>query len=302
MSVSESLTQGFQNWLIIEKGLSHNSVEAYMHDLGILNQYFDSLSLQPDPREVTVATLRDFLSWLQQFSFLASSQARILSGIRAFFDFLVHTRYTDQNPVSLLSAPRIARKLPEVLSVAEIDRMLASIDLSKPEGHRNKAIIETLYSCGLRVSELVNLKMTNLHAEQEYIRVVGKGNKERLVPIGSAALHEIGLYVENYRKHLQVAPADANVLFLNHYGRKMTRVMVFYIVRQAASLAEIGKTISPHTLRHSFATHMVEGGANLRVVQDILGHASITTTEIYTHLDTSFLRDTLYSCHPLYRK
>jgi integrase/recombinase XerD len=245
---------------------------------------------------VTYPDLKDFLVWLASDNQNARTQSRILSGIRSFFRFLLIEGEIEENPASLIESPKIGLKLPEVLSVAEIERLIGVIDLSKPEGHRNKAIIETLYGCGLRVSELVNLHLTDIHRGEGFVMVTGKGNKQRLVPIGSKALKEIDIYMAD-RNRLPVI-SDRNILFLNRRGRKLTRAMIFAIIKDLAARADIRKKISPHTFRHSFATHLIEGGADLRAVQEMLGHESILTTEIYTHIDRSFLRDTLIMFHP----
>ncbi|TFH50023.1 MAG: tyrosine recombinase XerD, partial [Bacteroidia bacterium] len=249
-----------------------------------------------DPGSVTYTDLSDFLAYNAPGSDSARTQARMISGIRAFYKYLLIEGTVTDNPTTLLESPKLGLKLPEVLSVAEIDRIIAAIDLSKPEGHRNKAMIETMYSCGLRVSELVNMRMTDIHRNEGFVIVTGKGNKQRLVPVGATALREIDSYLEK-RRLLNII-TDQNILFLNRRGKRLTRVMVFTIIKNLATAAGIRKNISPHTFRHSFATHLVEGGADLRAVQEMLGHESITTTEIYTHIDRSYLRDTLIMFHP----
>ncbi len=283
----------FETFLRLEKSLSPNSVEAYMNDISKLSSYIGDAK---KPAEVTYSDLRDFvLSFGEEYD-NARTQSRLLSGIRAFYRYLLLEDIIKENPATLLESPKVGLKLPEVLSVSEIDRLIEAIDLSKAEGHRNKAIIETLYGCGLRVSELVNLRISDLHPREGYVAVTGKGNKQRLVPVGQRALDEIELYME--RRTLLPAIYDRNILFLNRRGRKLTRVMIFTIIKDLASRAGIKKTISPHTFRHSFATHMVEAGADLRAVQEMLGHESILTTEIYTHIDRSYLKDTLILFHP----
>ena len=288
--------RSFGSYLRIEKSLSPNSVEAYLNDLGKLRSYIESEKAGKDPGSVSYSDLSDFLAHTPQGSDSARTQARMISGIRAFYKYLLIEGIVNDNPTTLLESPRLGLKLPEVLSVVEIDRIIAAIDLSKPEGHRNKAMIETMYGCGLRVSELVNMKLTDIHRDDGFVTVTGKGNKQRLVPVGSTALREIDSYFEK-RKLMHVI-IDQNILFLNRRGKRLTRVMVFTIIKNLATAAGIRKNISPHTFRHSFATHLVEGGADLRAVQEMLGHESITTTEIYTHIDRSYLRDTLIMFHP----
>jgi integrase/recombinase XerD len=291
----------FKYYLKLEKSLSENTVKAYLSDLSYLADFHHTKS----PLELILSDLEAFISQ-SHFEGLsdktegisARSQARLVSSVKAFYKFLSIENSISYNPSELLESPRIGRKLPDVLSVAEIDALENAIDLSKPEGHRNKAIIETLYSCGLRVSELLNLHLADLFFEEGYIRVTGKGNKQRLVPVGEYAVEAINLYVNSYRNHLNINPKHSHILFLNRRGSQLTRVMIFTIIKELALLAGIQKNISPHTLRHSFATHLIEGGADLRVVQDMLGHESILTTEIYTHLDRDFLRQTVLDHHP----
>jgi integrase/recombinase XerD len=286
----------FEIYLRLEKSLSQNSIEAYLNDISKLEQFFKETGRGVKPAGVSYTDLKDFLAWYNGSSTNARTQSRVLSGIRAFFRFLLIEGTIEDNPSSLIESPKIGLKLPEVLSIAEIDRIVDSIDLSKAEGHRNKAIIETLYGAGLRVSELVGLRITDIHFAEGYIVVTGKGNKQRLVPIGSKALKEITFYLEE-RKMMKVIH-DENILFLNRRGRKLTRVMIYTIIKDLSARAGIRKKISPHTFRHSFATHLIEAGADLRAVQEMLGHESILTTEIYTHIDRSFLRDTLIMFHP----
>ena len=284
---------GFSTYLRLEKSLSQNSVDAYLNDVSKLRQFIQETK---QPEDVTYTDLRDFLnSFVTEFS-NARTQSRLLSGVRAFYRYLLLEDLIKENPASLIDSPKIGFKLPEVLSVAEIDSIINAIDLSKPEGHRNKAIIETLYGCGLRVSELVNMRLTDLHPADGYVTVTGKGDKQRLVPVSGKALSEIDLYM-NRRNHLNVI-IDRNILFLNRRGKKLSRVMIFTIIKDLAASAGVTKNISPHTFRHSFATHMVEAGADLRAVQEMLGHESILTTEIYTHIDRSYLKDTLVLYHP----
>ena len=286
----------FEIYLRLEKSLSSNSIEAYLSDVAKLENYFASIKKIISPNEVSYEDLKGFLEWFNSSIQNTRTQSRVLSGIRAFFKFLLIEGAIQDNPAALIESPRIGLKLPEVLSINEIDRIIDAIDLSKQEGHRNKAIIETLYGAGLRVSELVNLKMTDIHYNNGFVIITGKGNKQRLVPIGSKALKEIELYRQE-RNRMPVI-YDQNILFLNRRGRKLTRVMIFTIIKDLSARAGIKKKISPHTFRHSFATHMVEAGADLRAVQEMLGHESILTTEIYTHIDRRFLRDTLKLFHP----
>ena len=288
--------KNFENYLRLEKSLSENSIEAYLNDIRKLEEFTVESGKDLAPSSVTYSDLKDFINWFSSGNKNARTQSRVLSGIRAFYKFLLIDGEIDENPSSLLESPRIGLKLPEVLSVEEIDRIVSAIDLSKPGGHRNKAIIETLYGCGLRVSELVNLRLTDIHFAEGFVSVTGKGNKQRLVPVSKKTLKEIDLYKID-RKRLPVI-YDENIVFLNRRGRKLTRAMIFTIIRDLAGKAGIMKKISPHTFRHSFATHMIEAGADLRAVQEMLGHESIMTTEIYTHIDRSYLRDTLIMFHP----
>jgi len=288
--------RNFETYLRLEKSLSENSVEAYLNDVYKLEKYFNEIGRDISPVRVSYSDLKEFLAWYSINNKNTRTQSRVLSGIRAFFRFLLIEGEIAENPSSLLESPKIGLKLPEVLSVIEIDRIIDEIDLSKPEGHRNKAIIETLYGCGLRVSELVNLRLTDIHYNEEYVIVTGKGDKQRLVPISKKALKEIDIYKHD-RENLTVI-TDRNILFLNRRGKGLTRAMIFTIIKDLATRAGIRKNISPHTFRHSFATHMIEAGADLRAVQEMLGHESILTTEIYTHIDRSFLRDTLIMFHP----
>jgi integrase/recombinase XerD len=273
-------------------------VEAYLADLDRLRAYFEVCGLDPAPAEITRQHLREFLVWIGELGMSPRSQARIVSGIRSFFRFLLMDGMLTADPSELLESPRPGRPLPVFLHVEEIDRILAAIDLSKAEGHRNKAMLETLYSCGLRVSELIDLRMTNLFFRDGFLRVTGKGNKERLVPVSQRAIEEIGMYFDQGRNHIVPARGNENYVFLNRRGKKLTRVMVFTLVKELAQKAGIKKNVSPHTFRHSFATHLVEGGADLRAVQEMLGHESILTTEIYTHLNRDYLRDTIIRFHP----
>jgi len=286
----------FETYLRLEKSLSENSIDAYINDVRKLEKFFSEKKNPVTPEQVKYNDLKEFLTWFNTDSRNARTQSRVLSGIRSFFRFLLIEGEIKENPASLIESPKIGLKLPEVLSVNEIDMMIEAIDLSKAEGHRNKAIIETLYGCGLRVSELVNLRLTDIHYAEGFVMVTGKGNKQRLVPVSSKALREIDIYKTG--RNMLPAIHDSNILFLNRRGKKLTRAMIFTIVKELALKAGIKKKISPHTFRHSFATHLIEGGADLRAVQEMLGHESILTTEIYTHIDRSFLRDTLIMFHP----
>ncbi|MBA7586620.1 Tyrosine recombinase XerD [subsurface metagenome] len=288
----------FEIFLKLEKSLSPNSVSAYIHDIHMLTQYLEAAHIEKEPAEIELSDLRKFVQWISKLGVTPRTQARVISGIKAFFLFLMIEEIIEVNPTTLLETPKIGKKLPVVLSVEEIDRLLAAIDLSKPEGQRNKAMIETLYSCGLRVTELINLKISNMYPDLGFIRVVGKGNKERLIPISPKALKEINLYYQDRRRLPNIENSDGNIVFLNRRGKRLTRVMIFTIVKNLANKIRIKKKISPHTFRHSFATHLVEGGADLRAVQEMLGHESILTTEIYTHLDSEYLRDTIIRFHP----
>jgi integrase/recombinase XerD len=289
----------FRHYLTLERSLAKNSLEAYTADIEKLKQFIEIAMPAIEPQQVNYNQLRDFLVWVNELGISARSQARLISGLHAFFKYLLLEEIITTDPTELLEAPKLGRKLPSVLSVKEIDSLIEAIDLSKAEGQRNKAIIETLYSCGLRVSELVNLCIADIHANAGFIRVVGKGNKERLVPVSDKAIKEIQLYLPWRNSLLDVTnKQNDNIVFLNRRGKKLTRVMIFTIIKQLAQTIGLKKTISPHTFRHSFASHLVEGGADLRAVQEMLGHESIITTEIYTHLDREYLRDAILSYHP----
>ena len=293
--------KGFKAWLQLEKSLSDHSVEAYLRDIEKLSQF---LSLQEKSIAIENIQLKDlqtFLKWIGGLGMTASSQSRIISGIRSFFKYCLQENLVKQDPTELLETPKLRRALPDFLSVEEINRIIQAIDLSKPEGERNRAILETMYSCGLRVSELVNLRLSSLYPDLGFIRVIGKGDKERLVPIGNTALKFIGIYRGQVRVHMSIKKGNEDVLFLNRRGAGLTRQMIFILLKDLVREAGINKTVSPHTFRHSFATHLVEGGADLRAVQEMLGHESITTTEIYTHLDRAFLRETLQKYHPAFQ-
>jgi len=282
--------------------LSDNSVEAYLHDVEKLIQYLAAREWTGSPGELDLIELRKFIQWIARLGMTAASQARIISGLKGFYKYLLLEDIIKTDPTQLLEGPKLQRKLPDILSVEEIKQIISAIDLSKPEGGRNRAIIETMYSSGLRVSEAANLKISCLHLDIGFIRVTGKGNKERLVPIGEDAIKQIKIYKENIRVHIPVKKNLEDILFLNRRGGQLSRVMIFMIIKELAKKAGIEKIISPHTFRHSFATHLVEGGADLRAVQEMLGHESITTTEIYTHLDREYLRDTLQRFHPRYKE
>lgn len=295
----QNALQQFHAYLLLERAMSPNTLEAYLNDVQKLVRFLEIQQLPTGPLAITQTQLEDFILWINQLGLEASSQARMISGLRAFYKFLMVEDWIEDDPTENLEGPRLKRSMPEVLSVYEIQQMLAAIDLSEPLGVRNRAILETLYACGLRVSELVHLRITNLFLEAGFIKVVGKNNKERLVPIGETAIKYIRQYLDHIRsKQENIQAGHENMVFLNRRGQHLTRVMVFYIIKELAAKAGIVKNISPHTFRHSFATHLVEGGADLKAVQDMLGHESITTTEIYTHLDTEYLKETVYLYHP----
>lgn len=290
--------QEYENYLKLERSLSANSVEAYTRDVVKLKQFLALSEKEISPLQVTTVELQDLIEWINELGMSAFSQARIISGLKSFYKFLLYEGELDTDPTELLEAPKLGRKLPDTLSIEEIDEILGAIDHSTPEGSRNRAMLETLYSSGLRVSELIGLKISNVHFEVGFLRVFGKGNKERLVPIGRAALKFINIYRDEVRSHIEVKHGHESFLFLNRRGRQLTRQMIFTIIRDLVAKAGIQKTISPHTFRHSFATHLIEGGADLRAVQEMLGHESITTTEIYTHLDRDYLRQVIQEFHP----
>lgn len=293
--------KGFKAWLQLEKSLSDNSVEAYLHDIDMLTAYLQLNHAEKTPAGIELKDLEKFIKYINELGLSVASQARLISGLRSFFKYCLLEQITVTDPTLLLEAPKMQRKLPDTLAFAEIEQLINAIDLSKPEGGRNKAILETMYSCGLRVSEVVNLKISCLFLDVGFIRVTGKGDKERLVPIGSDAVKYISIYRSQIRNHIDIKTGEEDILFLNRRGQRLTRVMIFLIIKALAKKAGIEKNISPHTFRHSFATHLVEGGADLRAVQEMLGHESITTTEIYTHLDREFLRDTLQQFHPAFK-
>jgi len=294
----EVFIRGFRSYLRLEKGLSDNSIQAYLNDVRKLSEFVEMEEGGLAPGKLNHEIISRFLASPDIARLNARSQTRVISGLRAFYRYLEVEKQTEINPMERIEAPRTGRKLPDILSLEEINSLIACIDLSRPEGHRNKAILETLYGCGLRVSELINLRITELHFREGYIKITGKGNKERLVPIGHTAEKNITAYLQGNRATLKIARGHEDFVFLNRHGRKLTRVMIFLIIRDLASRAGIHKKIGPHTFRHSFATHMVERGADLRAVQEMLGHESITTTEIYTHLDRTYLRETIMRFHP----
>ena len=291
----EACIQLYKNYIKLERSLSPKTVEAYLHDVEKLN---DFLNGRKKLEEVELSDLQSFLASLYDEDMSARSQARIISGLKSFYKFMLYEHRIAHDPTELLDAPKIGRHLPEVLSIPEIEAILNGIDLSKPEGHRNKAIIEVMYGCGLRVSEVVNLRISNLHFRENYVRIIGKGDKERLVPIGHTAQQAVLLYLEGYRMHLKIKKGEEDFVFLNRRGSRLSREMIFMMIKEMAAAAGIRKTISPHTFRHSFATHLVEGGADLRAVQEMLGHESITTTEIYTHLDREYVKNIIEQYHP----
>jgi integrase/recombinase XerD len=289
----------FKAYLLLERSMSPNTIEAYLNDVGKFVQWLELEGRQLSPLSVKPDDLTQFILWANALGLEASTQARLISGLRAFYKYLMVEDLLDDDPSELLESPRMRRKIPEVLSVFEIQKMLDAVDLSDPQGQRNRSILEVLYACGLRVSELVNLRLTQLFLDAGFLKVLGKNNKERLVPIGADAVKFLKIYLEDVRSLQGNIKKEAeNVVFLNRRGGKMSRVMVFLIVKEMAQKAGVHKNISPHTFRHSFATHLVEGGADLKAVQDMLGHESITTTEIYTHLDTEYLKETIYLYHP----
>ena len=297
----EPYKKGFKAYLQLEKSLSDNSVQAYGRDIELLTQFLQKKKSLKKPADLTLKDLQQFIKYIAELGMTATSQARIISGIKSFYKYCVLEQISKTDPTTLLEAPKLKRILPDTLSFEEIESIIGQIDLSKPEGGRNKAILETLYSCGLRVTEVVNLKISQLYLNVGFIKVLGKGDKERLVPVGRSAIKHITIYKDKIRIHTLPKQGNEDILFLNQRGSKLSRVMIFYIIKDLVLKAGIKKTVSPHTFRHSFATHLVEGGADLRAVQEMLGHESITTTEIYTHLDRKFLRKTLEQFHPAFK-
>ncbi len=294
----EEFIDSYTNYLKLEKSLSGNTIEAYLKDIAKFIEFIESKGIKASPSEITQAIIREFIDKINDAGMSASSQARALSGVKSFFKYLLIHDIVERDPSSLIETPKIGRKLPVVLSPIEIEQLILAVDLDSETGYRNRAILETLYGSGMRVSELVNLRLTDVHFDESYLKIKGKGNKERLVPIGKKAKDSIILYIQNYRTKLKIDRKDENILFLNRRGKKMTRVMIFTIIKDLADKIELNKVISPHTFRHSFATHLIEGGADLRAIQDMLGHESVTTTEVYTHLDKEFLKETIARFHP----
>lgn len=294
----KELIKEYKIYLQLEKSLSENSVAAYMRDLKKLTAFMEEMGYSVSPETISSEQLEEFAGWTKKKGANSRSQMRIISGIKGFFKYLIMENRIKINPAEFLESPKIGRKLPDVLSILEIEQIIAAIDLSKPEGERNKAIVETLYGCGLRVSELVNLKISGLHFSEAFVRIIGKGDKERLAPIGSVAIKQINIYLERVRIHIKPKKGCEDIVFLNRRGAKLTREMIFMIIKELCKIAGITKKVSPHSFRHSFATHLMEGGADIRAVQQMLGHESITTTEIYTHLNREYLRDTIMQYHP----
>ncbi len=298
MQVWQSYIKGFRSYLQLERSMSVNTLDAYEHDLEKLVQFLEYRKINLLPEQIRHDLLRDFIAWINELGMTARTQARVLSGIKAFYKYLLIENIVQDDPTELIEGPKTGHKLPDFLTVEEINTLLDAIDLSREEGQRNKAMLETLYSCGLRVSELISLKLSQTYFDAGFVKVTGKGNKERIVPIGQSAMKQIRQYLENYRNRLAIQPGQEDFIFLNRRGRKLTRVMVFTIIKNLAVKTGIRSSISPHTFRHSFATHLIEGGADLRAVQEMLGHSSITTTEIYTHLDKDYLRSAILQFHP----
>lgn len=294
----EENIKGFEGYLRLEKGLSQNSVNAYINDINKLLEYLKQTTKGITPEKVKLAHLKGFIEWLNDKGVSPRTQARTISGIKSFYKYLLIEEKVISDPTALLEPPKIGRKLPDILTTEEIDALIGAIDVEKPEGQRNKAIVETLYSCGLRVSELVSLKYSNVFFDDGYVKIEGKAEKERLVPLSKSAITEINKYIEEYRDGLRIASNDEDILFLNRRGKRLSRVMIFTIIKNLADKVKLNKKISPHTFRHSFATHLIDSGADLRAVQEMLGHESILTTEIYTHLDRNYLKDTINKFHP----
>lgn len=292
-----SALKGFKSYIRLERSLSGNTVEAYLRDVEKLYQFSETIGSKT-PDKIETEDLKNFITWINELGMLPPTQSRVLSGIKAFYKYLIIENIITKDPAFLLESPKIARKLPDTLSIVDINNLIAAIDHSKAEGMRNKAMLEVLYGCGLRVSELINLKISNLYLNIEFIKVTGKGDKERLVPIGAEASKYLSIYLDQQRVHAEIKPGKEDYVFLNRRGAPLSRVMIFIIIKDLAQKIGLKKSISPHTFRHSFATHLIEGGADLRAVQEMLGHESITTTEIYTHLDRDYLRDTIIQFHP----
>jgi len=286
----------FKSYLRIERSLSDNTIDSYLRDIRKLAKFSEEKDL--NELQITKAEVKKFIASINKEGISARSQSRIISGIKAFYKYLILEDYLKVNPTELIESPRIGMKLPDTLSIEEIDSLISAIDLSHPQGERNRAILEVLYSCGLRVSELTNLKLSNIRFKEGYVKVLGKGNKERFAPIGNSAIKFLNIYLNEIRNHQTIKKGSEDIVFLNRRGKQLTRVMIFTIIKQLSEKIGMEKKISPHTFRHSFATHLIEGGADLRAVQEMLGHESITTTEIYTHLDREYLRETIMQFHP----
>ncbi|MBL7681956.1 MAG: site-specific tyrosine recombinase XerD [Flavipsychrobacter sp.] len=298
----EAYLKGFKAYLQLERSMSDNTVEAYLHDAAMLSDFMQTTEHNAALEDITLTHLQSFLAYINELELSAGTQARVISGIKSFYRYLLLEEVIKNDPTELLEAPKLKRALPEFLSVDEVELLLGAIDHSTPEGQRNRAMLETMYSCGLRVSEVINLQLSNLYLDVGFIRVIGKGNKERLVPIGETAAKQVKLYKDHVRSFVNIKPGNEDIVFLNRRGSALSRVMVFLILKDLTIKSGIKKNIHPHTLRHSFATHLVEAGADLRAVQEMMGHKSITTTEIYTHLDRTYLRQTLEKYHPRFGK
>ncbi|MAX69038.1 MAG: tyrosine recombinase XerD [Flavobacteriales bacterium] len=295
MSWKKSIKE-FKSYLRIERSLSDNTIDSYLRDIQKLSNFSEEKDL--NELQITKAEVKEFITEINKEGISARSQSRIISGIKAFYKYLILEDYLKVNPTELIESPKIGVKLPDTLSIEEIDSLISAIDLTHPQGERNRAILEVLYSCGLRVSELTNLKLSNIRFKEGYVKVIGKGNKERFAPIGSSAIKFLNIYLNEIRNHQDIQKGSEDIVFLNRRGNKLTRVMIFTIIKQLAEKIGMKKKISPHTFRHSFATHLIEGGADLRAIQEMLGHESITTTEIYTHLDREYLREAIMQFHP----
>lgn len=297
----QSQLKGYKAFLLLERSLSKHSIDAYMQDVNKLISFFQAQDKQPAISDIKLEDLQHFIQNLTELGLAAGSQARIISGLKSFFNYLLQEEEIMASPAEFLEAPKLSRKLPEVLSITDVEKFLGAIDVSTEKGTRDKAICETLYSCGLRISEISDLLISNYYADAGFVRIIGKGNKERLVPIGSQAVKYVNLYLKNYRNKIEPKKDYNDTLFLSKRGKALSRTMLFYIIKDTAKKAGIEKNVYPHSFRHSFATHLIEGGADLRAVQEMLGHESITTTEIYTHLDKNFLRETIALHHPRYK-
>jgi integrase/recombinase XerD len=297
-----SAIKGFESYMLLERSLSRNTNEAYIRDISRLAEFCSINIPHISPLNAELKDLRNFVEWINNLGISHRSQARMISGIRAFYKYLIMEDTISDDPSELLEAPKLGRKIPDVLSLEEIENMISKIDLSQDQGHRNKAIIETLYACGVRVSELTDMKLSGYYPEIGFIKVIGKSDKERIIPIGRDAIKSIDLYINSSRQNIKIQKGHEDFIFLNRRGKKLTRIMIFHIIKELAKSAGIKKNVSPHIFRHSFATHLVEGGADLRVIQEMLGHESILTTEIYTHLDTNYLKEAILKYHPRNKK